>query len=75
MGAPVHDGGEMTERIPAFLRKVEVDNRQQPWDFIVQNNIPFLEGTVVEKVCNWRTIKDLEEAKCYLEKLIEVNRK
>lgn len=48
----------------------------QPWDFIVANGLPFLEGNVVKYVCRHREkggLADLEKAKHYIEKLIEIS--
>ena len=48
----------------------------QPWDFIIANGLPFLEGNVVKYVCRHREkggVADLEKAKHYIEKLIEIN--
>ena len=59
-------------------RQVDGDHYQteiQPWDFIVANEIPFLEGNVIKYVCRHREkngVRDLMKAKHYLEKLIEV---
>lgn len=53
------------------------DKAIQPWDFISANNIPYLEGNVIKYVSRWREkngISDLEKAKHYLEKLIEVEK-
>lgn len=47
----------------------------QPWDFIVANNIPFLEGNVIKYIVRHKGkngIEDLKKAKHYLDKLIEV---
>lgn len=47
----------------------------QPWDYITANNIPYLEGNVIKYVSRWRDkggIADLEKAKHYIEKLIEL---
>lgn len=47
----------------------------QPWDYIVSNNLDFLQGNVVKYVTRFREkngLLDLEKAKHYLEKLIEV---
>lgn len=60
----------MTDRIPAFLKAVEVEdggvNSRQPggthykklaiqtWDYITANNIPYLEGNVIKYVTRWR---------------------
>jgi len=50
----------------------------QPWDFIVSNNIGYLEGNVIKYVARWRKkggIEDLRKAGHYLQKLIEVETK
>ena len=47
----------------------------QPWDFIVANDIPYLEGNVIKYICRHKDkngLRDLEKAKHYIEKLIEV---
>lgn len=49
----------------------------QPWDYIVANNLDFLEGNIVKYVSRWRVkggMEDLLKAKHFLEKLIEVNK-
>lgn len=46
----------------------------EPWDYIVANAIPYLEGNVVKYVTRWRDkggIDDLRKARHYLDKLIE----
>ena len=47
----------------------------QPWDYIVANNIGYLEGNVIKYVSRHKekgnSLQDLEKAKHYLEKLIE----
>ena len=48
----------------------------QPWDYIIQNNLGFLEGNVIKYVTRWRTkegVQDLQKARHFLDKLIEVN--
>ena len=48
----------------------------QPWDYIVSNNIGYLEGNVIKYVSRWKDkggIDDLRKARHYLDKLIEVN--
>ncbi len=48
----------------------------QPWDYIISNDLGYLEGNVIKYVSRWKDkggIQDLEKAKHYLEKLIEVN--
>jgi hypothetical protein len=51
----------------------------QPWDFIIENQLPFCEGNIIKYICRYKNkggIDDLEKAKHYLEKLIEIeNRK
>ena len=47
----------------------------QPWDFIEANRLTFIEGNIVKYVCRHRQkngLRDLEKAKHYLEKLIEI---
>ncbi len=51
------------------------DKPMQPWDYIIANNLNYLEGNVVKYVSRWRQkggVEDLRKAKHYLEKLIEV---
>ena len=46
----------------------------QTWDYIVQNDIPYLEGNVIKYVSRWRSkggVTDLLKAQHYLTKLIE----
>lgn len=48
----------------------------QPWDFIALNNLGYLEGCVVKYVSRHAKkggIEDLNKAKHYLDKLIELN--
>lgn len=50
----------------------------QPWDFIVSNNIGYLEGNIIKYVSRWRKkggVEDLRKAGHYLQKLIEVETK
>ena len=63
----------------ANLRQVGGDHYTskaiQPWDFIVSNNLPFLEGNVVKYVSRWRDkggVQDLHKARHYLDKLLEI---
>ena len=48
----------------------------QPWDYIIANNLGYLEGNVVKYVSRWKDkggVEDLKKAQHYLQKLIEVN--
>jgi len=48
----------------------------QPWDFIAANNLGYFEGNIVKYVSRWRDkggVKDLEKARHYLDKLIELS--
>ena len=50
----------------------------QPWDYIVSNNIGYLEGNVIKYVSRWRDkggVDDLKKAQHYLTKLIETQGK
>ena len=47
----------------------------QPWDYIVANNLGYLEGNIIKYVSRWKDkggIDDLRKVKHYAEKLIEV---
>jgi hypothetical protein len=47
----------------------------QPWDFIVANDLGFLEGNIVKYITRYKEkggVVDLQKAKHYLEKLIEL---
>jgi len=49
----------------------------QPWDYIAANNLGYMEGNIVKYVSRYREkggVADLEKAKHYLEKLIELER-
>lgn len=49
----------------------------QPWDFIAANGLGFFEGNVVKYVCRWQDkggVADLEKARHYLDKLIEISK-
>jgi hypothetical protein len=48
----------------------------QPITFIVDNEIPFIEGNIIKYVCRWKDkggIEDLKKAKHYLDILISNN--
>lgn len=47
----------------------------QCWDYIVANDIGYLEGNVIKYVSRWKQkggVEDLRKARHYLDKLIEV---
>ena len=47
----------------------------QPWDYIISNNLGYMEGNIVKYVSRWRDkggVEDLKKAQHYLAKLIEV---
>lgn len=51
-----------------------VNSSIQPWDYIIANNLGYLEGNVVKYVSRYKTkngVQDLQKAKHYLDKLIE----
>lgn len=67
-----------TTDMPASARQVGgnhyLDMPIQPWDFILANNIPFLEGSAIAYICRHRTkegAKDIRKAIHFLEKLLE----
>ena len=50
----------------------------QPWDYIIANDLGYLEGNVIKYVTRYKNkngIEDLRKAQHYLAKLIEVNSK
>ena len=50
----------------------------QPWDYIIANNLGYLEGNVIKYVTRYKNkggIEDLRKAQHYLAKLIEFNSK
>lgn len=51
------------------------DKSIQPWDYIVANELGYLEGNIVKYVSRWKDkggLDDLRKAHHYLAKLIEV---
>lgn len=51
------------------------DKPMQPWDFIVSNDLGYLEGNIVKYITRWKQkggVENLRKAKHYIEKLIEV---
>lgn len=47
----------------------------QCWDYIAANNLGYFEGNVVKYVSRWKHkggVEDLEKARHYLDKLIEM---
>lgn len=47
----------------------------QPWDYIVANNLGFLEGSIIKYVTRYQDkngVEDLKKARHFLDKLIEV---
>jgi len=50
----------------------------QPWDFIIANNLSFLEGNIIKYICRYQNkggVQDLYKADHYLKKLIETEEK
>lgn len=72
----------------AYAADLEANNRQvggdhykakgvQPWDYIAQNGLGYFEGNVVKYVSRWKDkggVADLEKARHYLDKLIELQK-
>jgi len=49
----------------------------QPWDYIVANNFDFWQGNILKYISRWKDkdgLQDLEKARHYIEKYIEVVR-
>lgn len=48
----------------------------QHWDYVIANNIPYMEGQIIKYTSRWRDkngLEDLHKARHFLDKLIEVN--
>lgn len=48
----------------------------EPWDYIIANNIGYLEGNIIKYISRWKDkngLQDLEKARHYLDKLIETS--
>ena len=74
-------GGPVRQPVTANDHQVAGDHYKskaiQPWDYIAGNNIGYLEGNVIKYVSRWRDkggVADLEKARHYLDKLIELER-
>lgn len=51
--------------------------KTEMWDYSAQHNLDFFEGNVVKYVTRWKHkngIQDLEKAKMYLDKYIEIQK-
>lgn len=51
------------------------DKPIQVWDYVVSNNLGYLEGNVIKYISRWRGkggVDDLRKAKHHIEKLIEI---
>ena len=50
----------------------------QPVEFIEKNNLSFLEGCIIKRICRWKNkngIQDLEKAKHEIDLLIQLTNK
>lgn len=48
----------------------------QPWDYIAANGLGFFEGNIVRYVSRWKEkdgVRDLQKARHYIDKLIELS--
>jgi len=46
----------------------------QVWDFILANDIPYMEGSAIKYLCRWKDkggVQDLRKAVHFIERLIE----
>jgi hypothetical protein len=82
----VHEQQELLKTMKEFEQASKANDVQvagthykskaiQPWDYIVANNLGYLEGNIVKYVSRWRDkggLDDLRKARHYLDKLIEV---
>lgn len=76
VGAPYHVA--TCPKASANDKQVGGDHYQkpvQPWDYIIANDIGYMEGNIIKYVSRWRDkggVQDLRKAQHYLQKLIEV---
>jgi hypothetical protein len=52
-------------------------SKMQHWDFVIENDMPYMEAQIFKYVLRWRTkggLQDLRKAQHFLEKLLEVNK-
>jgi hypothetical protein len=82
----VHEQQELLKTMKEFEQATKANDVQvagthyksksiQPWDYIVGNNLGYLEGNIVKYVSRWKDkggVDDLKKARHYLDKLIEV---
>lgn len=48
----------------------------QPWDYVLANDLGYLEGNIIKYTTRWKDkggLQDLKKAQHYLQKLIETN--
>jgi hypothetical protein len=75
----------MSTYTKGWVAKKDIDSNQvggdhymkdiQPWDYIIANNIGYLEGNIIKYITRYKEkggIVDLYKAQHYLEKLIKV---
>jgi hypothetical protein len=72
------DGLEALAVMSANDKQIDGEHYQleiQPWDYITLNRLGYLEGNIIKYVTRHKEkhgVKDLEKAKHYIDKLIEV---
>jgi TPP-dependent 2-oxoacid decarboxylase len=72
------DGLEALAIMSANDKQIDGEHYQleiQPWDYITLNRLGYLEGNIIKYVTRHKEkhgVKDLEKAKHYIDKLIEV---
>jgi hypothetical protein len=85
----VHEQQELLKTMKEFEQASKANDVQvagthykskaiQPWDYIVANNLGYLEGNIVKYVSRWKDkggVDDLRKARHYLDKLIETQEK
>ncbi len=85
MYPPLDRREEIKQALDAALKKPKANDRQeggdhyqskaiQPWDYIISNNIGYLEGNIIKYVSRYKEkhgLEDLKKARHYLDKLIE----
>lgn len=77
---PLKERGRGDKQLEPMPNQVQIggthykDKLIQPWDFIIRNNIGFMEGNAIKYLVRWREkggVDDLKKARHYIDKLIE----
>jgi hypothetical protein len=78
---PIQYPDELTTKIHQTINDVQYGGNHykskaiQPWDYVAANNLGYFEGSIIKYVSRWKDkngVEDLQKARHFLDKLIEV---